>query len=96
MKVNTFNENLKNKWKGGKGNGGKATQKYSKNSCKVSFKTNQFPFHRKVELIGKNGVPTTQVYKIVISPLVLYKHPRVQNIECECDGQRLKVLTLWE
>ena len=49
----------------------------SRKSCKVPFETNQFPLHGKVELIRKDRIPTTQIYKIVVSPLVLQEHPKV-------------------
>ena len=51
----------------------------NRNSHKMPFKTNQFPLHRKVELIRKNRIPTTQIYKIVVSPLVLQEHPIVSK-----------------
>ena len=51
----------------------------NRNSHKMLFKTNQFRLHRKVELIRKDRIPTTQIYKIVVSPLVLQEHPMVSK-----------------
>ena len=60
----------------------------------MPFETNKLPLHREVKLIRKDRIPTTQIYKIVVSPLILQEHPIVLKKKGghEYDGQRLKRL----
>ena len=54
-------------------------KKKNRNSCKMPFKTDYLSLHREVKLIRKDRIPTTQIYKIVVSPLILQEHPIVSK-----------------
>ena len=59
----------------------------------MPFETNKLPLHREVKLIRKDRIPITQIYKIVVSPLILQEHSIVlKKRGHEYDGQRLKRL----
>ena len=44
----------------------------------MPFQTGQFSFYTDVQLVGKDRDPTTKVYKVVVFPLMLQKHPRLK------------------